>query len=375
MEREHEAHQALGDVASLMGVHDVAAEEDTIRQVLAGRRNLDEVVRTPQEVVDGDDFDAFFWKIAAEDPDAPPSAEEASMTLAPEWRGTGLYPDTLTFLDEALLEAFAKPANSVDAGGVAWRRHDDYGIAELVPPSDLMQRLEVLPQDYLSERRVSSLLKLATNRERGEQQLAAAWTIKATAPGPKPLSGPAAPRSGMGKRSSACALGRNQVFAVRGQVAEPSLLLLGTLTNRRGQVVAASWMTAVGHKSTAFIEPHESASAALQALGVTSNGVNRGAVDGLERIQKIIAPAVHAARGHMELTFAAADQSVADRVEIWSKRLRIWEDEADVMTQRPELRQRRISIQHEQELVLSMKPAQQLVRPLLVVVPADWETA
>ena len=38
-------------------------------------------------------------------------------------------------------------------------------------------------------------------------------------------------------------LGRNEVFAVRGAVDAPTVLLLGTLTNRRGQVVSAPWLT------------------------------------------------------------------------------------------------------------------------------------
>lgn len=37
-------------------------------------------------------------------------------------------------------------------------------------------------------------------------------------------------------------LGRNQVFAVRGDVEEPTVLLIGTLTNRRGQVVASCFL-------------------------------------------------------------------------------------------------------------------------------------
>ena len=38
IEKEHEAHTALGDSASLMGEYDVNAEEDAIREVLAGKQ-------------------------------------------------------------------------------------------------------------------------------------------------------------------------------------------------------------------------------------------------------------------------------------------------------------------------------------------------
>ena len=47
MEREHEAHTVLQDVASLMGAHSVAREEDAIRDVLMKKKSVDEVLREP----------------------------------------------------------------------------------------------------------------------------------------------------------------------------------------------------------------------------------------------------------------------------------------------------------------------------------------
>ena len=50
IEKEHEAHAALGDAASLMGKYDVGAEEDEIRKVLAGKTSLDAVVKDTRAV-------------------------------------------------------------------------------------------------------------------------------------------------------------------------------------------------------------------------------------------------------------------------------------------------------------------------------------
>ena len=50
IEKEHEAHSALGDAASLMGKYDVGAEEDEIRKVLAGKASLDDVVKETQAI-------------------------------------------------------------------------------------------------------------------------------------------------------------------------------------------------------------------------------------------------------------------------------------------------------------------------------------
>ena len=49
--------------------------------------------------------------------------------------------------------------------------------------------------------------------------------------------------------------------------------------------------------------------------------------------------------------------------------------EADALIQRNELRQRRVSVQKEEEIAARMVPERQLVRPLLVVVPADHPVA
>ena len=41
------------------------------------------------------------------------------------------------------------------------------------------------------------------------------------------------------------ALGRNQVFVIRGDVDAPTVLLMGTLTNKRGQLISRVFSTAV----------------------------------------------------------------------------------------------------------------------------------
>jgi hypothetical protein len=74
----------------------------------------------------------------------------------------------------------------------------------------------------------------------------------------------------------------------------------------------------------------------------------------------------------MAVLFLAAETDVAGRVKSWSERLRLWEEEADALVQREELRRRRVSVRNEQELVDAMRPSQQLVRPLLVSVPEGW---
>jgi hypothetical protein len=168
-------------------------------------------------------------------------------------------------------------------------------------------------------------------------------------------------------------LGRNEVFAVRGAVEAPTVLLLGTLTNRRGQVVSAAWLTAEfpapDNLSFALVAPHGSAREALRAVGWDTVRDNPGPVADVDELQGLMAPAVHEAEKHLLTVFEAAEEDVSRRIEEWSKRLDRWDEEADVLIQRSEVKKRRASVEQEREMVQAMAPDRQLVRPLLVVVP------
>jgi hypothetical protein len=375
VEKEDEAHTALGDAASLMGVHDVKGEEDEIRAVLAGAKEFDDVVRPVAAVAAGNDLAAMFAQLF----DAPP-APATEPTPAAETReddegvDSGLYADDVTYLEDALREAFIEPTASPADGGVGWRRDPAFGIVELVPTPDLVQRLEVLPQSYLAGRRVTERLVLATTRARGKDRLAAALRDEGKLAWPDAhYLGPLHPVLDWAADRALAALGRNEVFAVRGAVDSPTVLLLGTLTNRRGQVVSAAWLTAEfpapETPSFALMVPHASAREALHALGWNRVHDNPGPVADVDALRSLVAPAVHEAEKHLLTVFEAAEQDVARRIDEWSRRLDRWEEEADALIQRSDLRQRRISVAQERELVQAMAPDRQLVRPLLVVVP------
>jgi len=370
VEKEHEAHQALGDAASLMGQYDVRGEEEQIRRVLAEQQELDDVVRTVEDVRADDDIAGLFASIF----DAPlaPSEPESPQVVPSKAPGTGLYPDEVAFLEDAFAAAFTNPGGPLSNDGVEWQLHRTSGAASLAPPRDLAQRLEVLPQTYLADRRVTSRLLLATTQTAGRASLrdALADTSDSTWPEAHYLA-PLHPVLDWAADRALAALGRNEVFAVRGPVEHPTVLLVGTLTNRRGQVVAASWLTAefpIPGSETAFVTHYAGVADALAAVGWTSRHPNPGAVD-VANLQRLVAPAVRASRERMGTVLDAVSADVEARVDAWSHRLQRWDDEADALIQRGEIKQRRVGVREERELVESMKPDRQLIRPLLVVVP------
>ena len=378
IEKEHEAHTALGDVASLMGKYDVGQEEEEIRKVLAREADLDDVVRDARDIATEDSVAGLLARImaGAATPPAPSGTPESSSARG----SSSLYGKQVTFLREALEESYLNPGAPIHAGGLEWREHGPQSIVEFIPPPDLRQRLEVLPQTYLTDRKVMEKFKLVTSKVRGKALLADALSDKSGSSWPEAhYLGPLHPVIDWAADRAMASLGRNQVFAMRGAVDHPTVLLLGTLTNRRGHVVASSYLTAEFPNPTnpgfCMITPHESAAEMVAAVGHTGTASNPGAVAGVDALQPLIAHAVQSAGSEMSAVFAAAEDAVTRRVEEWSRRAEDWTHEAEALIQRAELRQRRVSVEDEQAIAARMTPERQLVRPLLVVVPLDHPVA
>ena len=365
--REHEAHLALGDAASLMGRYSVADEEEAIRQVLAGAREFDEVVADPASA--GDDAEDWLQQLL----DSPP-AQEAAVRQTGEQR---LYERPIDFLRDALREYYPNPEEAPsgrDQGGVAWREHPAQHLVEFTPPADLRQRLEVLPKGYLTERAVLERLRLVTDRGIARTLLEAALSDPTGSSWPEAhFLGPLHPVLGWAADRALARLSRNEIFAVRGDVDAPRVLLNGTLLNRRGQVVASSWLAARFELTQPMVTLYASAGQMLADAGLVTERINPGPVELPGR--DLIGPAVEAAEGHLDRTMVAARADVERRVAAWVRRAETWQAEADALIQRGAVRQRRSLVEQQERLSRDMSPDRQLVRPLLVVLPDDTPEA
>ncbi|MFI5696753.1 SNF2-related protein [Kribbella sp. NPDC051586] len=366
VEKEHEAHRALGDSASLMGEYDVLAEERAIRDVLAGKRDFDDVLRTPDQIRAEDGIEGLLARLLGTD-----STDEEPTTADAE--PAGVYDSDLAFLREALVE-FLKTPDAEPPSGVSWREHTRHSIVELVPTPDLRQRLEVLPQSYLAERRVAEQLRLATTVNKGKAELAQALQDESSSLWPEAhYLSPLHPVLEWSTDRALSVLGRNEVFAVRGDVDDVTVVLQGTLTNTRGQVVAASYLTAAfpDSENLAFspLTPFGSASTALASVGFRGAQVNPGALGNTEDLQQYVAPAVQAAQRQMGVLVQAAADHTRERVRRWAERSREWDHEVDALIQRAEVKERRRRVDDEMTTAERMLPDRTYVRPLLVVIP------
>lgn len=378
MKREDQAHSTLGDVASLMGKHSVTEEENVIRDALVKGAALDDVVRTADEVAAGEDLDAFFAQFDTDD-DAP-------ITL-PATPRQSLYPDDLTFLDEALHAAFHDMPNAaLDQGGIGWTVSAPHGIAELAPPLDLRQRLAQLPQNYLQHGRVLEKLKLATNTAVGNAQLRAAREGKGVNNTTWPEAhylGPLHPVLDWASDRALAALGRNQVFLIRGDVDAPTVLLMGTLTNKRGQLISRVFSTAVfpnpANTEFCMVEPLEDIAFITTQTALRPGSSNPGPVADPEHYQALIPVAVEHARREMRWVLDAQEAATTERLAQWRQRAERWHADAGELDLRGAQRSRvnRLGqrIDEEQRLADLLAPTQQLVRPLLIVVAADAPAA
>ncbi|MBF6157641.1 helicase-related protein [Nocardia cyriacigeorgica] len=372
LEKENQAHSTLGDVASLMGKHSVTEEESAIRDVLMRKTTLDEQVRSIDEVVDGDDIDAFFAQMDLQPDEAPE---------LPETPRQSLYPDDITFLDEALRAAFNDvPHADPAAGGVGWTVHRDHGIAELVPPKDLRQRLSQLPQNYLQHGRVLERLKLATSTQVGDAQLRAAKQGKGINNTTWPEAhflGPLHPVLDWASDRALSALGRNQIFAIRGSLGSPTVLLMGTLMNRRGQLVSRVFSTVEfpnpDNPVFSLVNTHEDLEFLLTDTGLRPGTANPGPLPDPDRWRELIPTAVDKAGQSMKLVLDQQERTATERLAAWRRRADRWHSAAEQLdlfgSAKSKVDKLTRRIAEEQRLAESLAPTQQLVRPLLVIVP------
>ena len=424
MEKEDQAHRALGDAASLMGLYSGEKEEAAIREALAAGQDIDEVVPDADDALALDPMAALFARLTGTaeargddapasvddspapgdpsdsgDPDGPADSANAAAPATPTRPAaplptSTLYETQLDYLRQALTELYERPEEpeqrQTGGGGVSWREHGPQHVVEMVPPAGLRHRLSVLPQSYLRERRVQEHLLLATTQAKGARLLTEALRDSSDSSWPEAhYLGPLHPVLDWAGDRVLAKLGRSSVFAVRGDVDSPTVLLLGTLTNRAGRTVSMVCVSAAfpyldpaaagadlsaGRpvEAVAIGQVHDSPTAMFASAGISRQLRNSGPVTDTGLLEELISPAVDAAESQMALTVQAASRQARARVEAWAEHANAWDDEAGLLIQNRHLREQRSTVAQERELMDQHLPAHTLVRPLLVVVPQDF---
>ena len=410
MEKEDQAHRALGDAASLMGLYSGEKEEAAIREALQAGKDIDDVVPDADDALALDPMAALFATLTGTAEARGDAGEPAGFAPAgPVGPGSSgpagparptsplptstLYETQLDYLRQALNELYERPEEpehrQTGGGGVSWREHGTQHVVEMVPPAGLHHRLAVLPQSYLRER-VQKYLRLATTQAKGARLLAEALGDSSDSSWPEAhYLGPLHPVLDWAGDRVLAKLGRSSVFAVRGDVDSPTVLLLGTLTNRAGRTVSMVCVSAAfpyldlpgaradlaagcQPQAVPVAQVHDSPAAMFASAGISHELRNSGPVTDTALLEALISPAVDAAESQMKLTVTAASRQARTRVDAWAERANAWDDDAGRLVQNRHLRAQRSTVAQERELMDQHLPAHTLVRPLLVVVPQDF---
>lgn len=400
IEREHEANKYLGDAAPLMGKYNTKAEQDAIRDALTRARDFDQVVPsveefettarhavTPQQhdTETAEQSNAGLINFLMAGLGTASQAPEVQPPVSPSDSRNSLYLQEKFYLEDALAEAFDnEQAAPRAAGGVEYTDHRDHDIVELTPPQDLARRFDYLPQDYVDYRKVKERLSLATSTVRGNDQLRAAREGDSEKSWPKAhFLGPLHPVTDWASDRALASMRQTEIPAVLGDVDTPTVLLMGTLTNSRGQVLTRSFLlgtagpfglTPPAGMPGASVDVITDVYGWLREIGLTADAINPGALEAPDTAADLVAASVAQAAHHMELIQQAAVDSAHDRTASWTRRKEAWESggQASPMP-RLALRTQEL-IKEEEELLRSMTPERSLIRPLIVVLPPEGVT-
>jgi ERCC4-related helicase len=356
--KEHRAHLAYGDSGSLMGLRVATDEEDRIKEALAAHRPLDEVV--PDEPAAGG-FDLLALLAGGRGATAVP-------TVAPP----SLFADDMAFVDEALHEVFDDPDHELDI-----RRDETHGLLTLVPPADLTRRLEVLPQSYLADQKVTERLRLTTDADVANARLAAARQSGTTLWPDTVYLTPQHPVVEWLVDKVLVQLGRNEAPVLSGPVDEPLFLLQGVWSNQRGQATVVEWMAVDGLPRWPRVRP---LAEVIGPAGLGPGMANPGATTELHPLQQLVPAAVDAGRNTLLEERAVLTERLTRRIEDHADRLRQWGERAGHLAAEtdsvPLRRQRERDVERviadTEALLTSLGTAgQPLVRVVAVIVPGD----
>ena len=384
VERADSANRRLGGVAGVMGEYSVKKEEAEIEKVLLGMKQLEDVLATDEQVAQNDpfaEFDDFLDPDTLSDDIAAPDGTTngaSAVTIAP---GHGLFTGDADFLDAAVHLAFLEPSQPPKkggAGGIAWERRKGSSYIELTPPDDLKSRLSVLPQSYVSERRVHERLALATTTAVAQNALIEARRGENPSSWPRAhFLSPLHPVLDWAADRALAAVDRGEVTVVRGSTPVPAVLFLATLLNERGQVVSRVFLSALylhalpkadGSLAAPLVEPIGSLAEQFEEWGLSGRSANPGAVTDPSFYEQHVKAAFPALEAHLEQTGAAASESYERQLEAFQARYEAWEQGAQTALLRTAKEQQE-RVRRERIVARSLRPTQWSLRALMVVEP------
>jgi superfamily II DNA or RNA helicase len=366
--KEDAAHRALGDAGSIMGLYSESSEEIAIISALRKRTEAEKEAALEEVTPVAELFDP--WKFAGLDSGGVAASLNNDVVVEPM---PSLFGDTDAYLSEGLRTLYGDLAN------IKWET--DGSIISFEPTTDLLKRLDALPQAYLRQRDLAGRLRLTTDKAAATLSLEYALNAKAdegstgTAWPEVHFLGPQHPVLDWLADKLLYRIERNQAIAIPCNVEVPTVLMLGVWSNRLGEPIASAWLAATVEDG---LVTFDDLFVALDQAGATYGMVNplwEGDFKDLEADLPTVVTAVESyLSGQMEEPLALVKERLAEtqrRLEHWQIQARLVADE---MKSEPGRRKRlgdieRVSNQIE-GLIINQTPAQSpLIRVVAALVP------
>ena len=206
---------------------------------------------------------------------------------------TGQRPETVTFRVPELFaptEAFAREA--LDFACPTLHVDDDGEMLAFKPPDDLVQRLAVLPPNYLKKHNIAERMKVTFDRELAQRKLDEARRTKTLWPDIAYLSD-LHPMIEWLTDKVMLRIARQQAPVLIADVDEPVFLLQGVYSNALGQPTVVEWMAVTGLPGGPRVA---SLTETLKQAGVGPGMVNTLQFGDTAQLQELVPVAVRAAR-------------------------------------------------------------------------------
>ncbi|MDQ1306340.1 MAG: hypothetical protein QG671_2172, partial [Actinomycetota bacterium] len=312
--KEEEVHRTLGTVEAVTGQYLPEKEERRLmRDLLNGRTTEQSLEHHPtdsggqdddgQDGSDQDDDEPADFSLLDElsgpvgdRPDAPPSLIEVP----------SLFAGTQEFLDEALHEVFARPAEALDL-------KQEGPALSLDAPDDLRQRLSDLPRSYLDTLRTGTdrrlRLHLTFDRAEAQKSLDRARASRTTLWPTTHYLGELHPVIDWLIDRVLLKLGRQQAPVLLAGVCSPAFLLQGVYCNALGQPTVVEWMAVTGLPGDAELRPMIDV---LREAGVGPRMPNPAQSLDLTPLQAQVPDAVTAASTYLEARRGEYDAMIAE---------------------------------------------------------------
>ncbi len=320
--KEHVAHRALGDAASLMGLHSETDEEHRVVEALRKRTEQQRTEALEAAAPDTPAFDpwAFAGLVGS-------SGENDQTPVPPPQVQVSPVPSLFTGDDEYLAEAMRHVFGNLD--GMSWET--DGEVLSFTPPEDLLRRLGSLPQSYLRQHDLAQRLRLTADTAVANRSLADA--VDQRAAGDEPGTawpevhhlGPQHPVLDWIADKVLYRVPRGQALALACGVDEPTILVSGVWSNRLGEPLATTWLAAtVEDGLPTFADLHDT----LRAARVQNGMVNPASTIELAELHAQLPVVVRAAETHLADRMRLPLAAVQERLDITRRRLDRWQQDA-----------------------------------------------